>query len=85
MVPTLEHTAQVSREQAELLDCRKCLIGERKSILPYNVAPNIQMADLPKVISALCTASQLPGEGTTDVDLHVNQNPMMMMMMMMMM
>ena len=25
MVPMLEHTAQVGREQAELLDCRKCL------------------------------------------------------------
>ena len=25
MLPTMEHTAQVSREQAELLDCLKCL------------------------------------------------------------
>ena len=31
-------------------------------------APNIQMAVLPKVRSALCAASQLPGEGPTDVE-----------------
>ena len=29
---------------------------------------SIQMAVLPKVRSALCAASQLPGEGPTDVD-----------------
>ena len=29
---------------------------------------NIQMAVLPKVRSALCAASQLPGEGHTDVE-----------------
>ena len=40
------------------------------------------MAVLPKVRSALCAASQLPGEGPTDVeDAPVNQNLMMMMMM----
>ena len=40
------------------------------------------MAVLPKVRSALCAASQLPGEGPTDVEdapaMHVNQNPLMM-------
>ena len=39
------------------------------------------MAVLPKVRSALCTASQLPGEGPTDVEdaptTDVNQNTMM--------
>ena len=30
-------------------------------------AENIQMAVLPKVRSALCAASQLPGQGPTDV------------------
>ena len=43
---------------------------------------NVQMVVLPKVISALCAASQLPGEGPTDAEdapaPHVNQNPMMM-------
>ena len=29
---------------------------------------NIQMAVLPKVRTALCAASQLPGEGPTDVE-----------------
>ena len=33
-----------------------------------NFAPNKQMAVLPKVKSALCAASQLPGEGPTDVE-----------------
>ena len=55
MVPMVEHTAQVSRVQAEVLDCR-------------NFATNIQMAVLPKVRSALCTASQLHEEGPTDVE-----------------
>ena len=42
------------------------------------------MAALPKVRPALTAASQLPGEGPTDVEdaptPHVNQNPMMIMM-----
>ena len=46
------------------------------------------MAVLPKVRSALCAASQLPGEGPTDVENApapaLYQNLMMMMMMMMM-
>ena len=46
-------------------------------------ATNIQMAVLPKVRSALCAASQLPGEGLLMwkmlLHLHVNQKPMMMM------
>ena len=41
------------------------------------------MAVLPKVRFALCAASQLAGEGPTDVEdpstLHFYQNPMMMM------
>ena len=43
-------------------------VGEKKGILPLNFATNIQMAVLPKVRSALCAASQLPGEGPTDVE-----------------
>ena len=43
-------------------------VSERKGIIPLNVAENIQMAALPKVRSALCAASQLPGEGPTDVE-----------------
>ena len=43
-------------------------VGERKSILPKNLATNIQMAVSPKVRYALCTASHLPGEGPTDVE-----------------
>ena len=43
-------------------------VGERKGILPLNFATNIQMAVLPKVRTALCAASQLPGEGPTDVE-----------------
>ena len=39
-----------------------------KGILPLNFATNIQMAVLPKVRSALCAASQLPGEGSSDVE-----------------
>ena len=34
----------------------------------FPFAANIQMAVLPKVRSALCAASQLPGEGPTDVE-----------------
>ena len=37
--------------------------------ITYSIsASNIQMAVLPKVRSALCAASQLPGEGPTDVE-----------------
>ena len=34
----------------------------------HKTATNIHMADLPKFRSALCAASQLPGEGPTDVE-----------------
>ena len=65
----MEHTALVSRVQAEVLDCRKCLNwwkeGHPVIKLRYRY---IQMAVLPKVRSALCKASQLPGEGPTNVE-----------------
>ena len=44
------------------------LVKGREGILPLNFATNIQMAVLPKVRSALCAASQLPGEGPTDME-----------------
>ena len=40
----------------------------REGILLLNFSTNIPMAVLPKVRSALCAASQLPGEGPTDVE-----------------
>ena len=43
-------------------------VGERKGILPKNFATNIEMTVLSKVSSALCAASQLPGERPTDVE-----------------
>ena len=58
MVPMVEHTAQVSREQASLFGLPKVseLVKGRaschKTLLP----------------SALCAARQLPGEWPTDVE-----------------
>ena len=48
------------------LDTKRHLVFSIVKIDKY--APNIQMAVLPKVRSALCVASQLPGEGPTDVE-----------------
>ena len=62
------HTAQVSWVQAEVLDCRKCLELVKDRASCHKTATNIQMAVLPKVRSALCAASHLPGEGPTDVE-----------------
>ena len=81
MVPTVEHT---EGNWQSSWTAKSICVGEKNGILPLNFAPTIQMAVLPKVRSAVCAASQLPGEGPFDVEdalhLHVNQNPMMMMM-----
>ena len=69
MVPMVEHTAQVRRVQAEVLDCRKCLSWWKEEHPAIKLwYKYIQMAVLPKVRSALCAASQWPGEGPTDVE-----------------
>ena len=67
MVPTVEYTAQVCRVQAEVLDCRKCpeLVKGRASC---HKTLSFFVAVLPKVRSALCATSQLPGKKPTDVE-----------------
>ena len=58
---------------------KKKILPFLSSILPFfgilleskaliTIATNIQMAILPKVRSALCAASQLPGKGPTGVE-----------------
>ena len=50
--------------------CILCVMSElvKGRASCHKTATNIQMAVLPKVSTALCAASQLPGEGPTDVE-----------------
>ena len=62
MVPTLEHKAQGTGGALGLPKVSELMKG-RASCL--KTATNIQIADLPKVRTALCEASKLSGDGHT--------------------
>ena len=48
--------------------CPRCGLGTKLRQHNFVVVPRFTTCVLPKVRSALCAASQLPGEGATDVE-----------------